>query len=584
MREAECDMQLHQSIPAHSSVISPLDISLEDGVVHHKKGISSEEMRGFSWLKPCQKKGSYLGQPGNSSQRGMHISLDAFPSPHGQLDYVKSNQQWSADLGSSLRENNLFSDQTTRLEDKYSMSDREWGESITENSKYVGQWSADDAGSSLLQNNLFFDKITRLEDRYYISDGEWMKNIPENSKDSGNLKSGASHVVPDCDPFNIIDNDEKLCLVSFFTSHGGIEKKRSHSLGYEKGHLVSFRNHNATGVGFDHLGKFSPFQDSSGTAEEEKVSHSSFEEKDNTHRPALSAISKCQENHDLDLSNGAKISLSCEEASLYEKIKLRPASDFWLTDSICSSPDIDWNLGKPQSLSTKSLKTDAHRCSSREHLPSVTGAGSRFSGLPEEVVVMNSVQNSSDDVFLARYSKTVLDYQGDFIPKKKEQYGSSPDQISFGKVGSSALLNDETCWSPSESSNWTDTKNCSKSAFRTSMQVQDEGSGKLWDEGGHQNSRPSKVHKERSRRSNSAPPFHKGKYKFSTLNDHLTKMADFTSHSPFVSKSAHEGVLPVLKHLILLQNVVVFGLVAADCISIHLFHIHVSRQMLMKFP
>ena len=502
-------MQLHQNTSYHSSVTRPFDICLEDSDIYHKKGISSEEMHRCSWLKPCRRKIGSLGKAGCSSQDRTRDALDAFGSPHAQLGRANRKQQCSENIGSSLVENNLFSDQNSSLEDRYGMFDRE------------------------MRNNI--------------------------SEDSGSLKKGASQILLNSYPFGTIENDENI-RVPGFNAHSKTEKERSHSLVYEGSHSASYTNHRGFDFGFDDLGNYSPFHDSGDAIEADKdcsMWHTHSQEKDDPYRPSVSLIRKCQESLELDVSsNGAMGSFSFEGALSNETIKLhdRLASDFWVSDSKCRFAELDRYLGTPQSLPVKTLRTDTQRCDSRGYMPSVTSAGCRYSDMPEELEILNSIRNSSDEVILARDTETELDYQYGFSPKRIVQCGSMSNQITFGKVRSSALFNDETGWSPSESSSMSNIGRYSKYSFQTSIETQDEGRGSLWHEVEVQNSRPSKVHKIRSRRSSSAPPFYRGRYRFSSLDDHLSTTAgnDSTLHHSYVSNINPEGVFAVL-------NLVLFG-------------------------
>ncbi|ONK64212.1 uncharacterized protein A4U43_C07F23300 [Asparagus officinalis] len=499
MKDAECDIKLHQNIPSNSSVTCPLDISLENIGTCHKKELPAEEMRRSSWLKPCQRNAGYLVHAGCSSQLRFNDSLANFGYPHAQLGYANSDKQCFAGVSSCLLKDNIISDQASSFGDRYGMSDR-----------------------------------------------ERRNNIPDVSEDSGSVQKRTVDISLNFHPFDIIDNVENIR----FPESCFAENERSHSPGYKMTHSKSYTNQRSLDVGFDSLVKFSPFYDIADNAEADNgfsVWHTQVLEKDSTCRPSTSVIGKCQENYDLEIpSNGRMDSFSCGEAPFYKKDKLDDAlvSDFLVDDPKSGFLQLDWCLDEPQ-LSAKKLKSDAQICDSRGCLPSFTRTSSGYSGSIENVEILNFLQDSSDDVFPAKYTKTELDFRFDFSPISNMQYPSLSNQNAFGKVSPFSLFNNETGWSPSESSNMTNAEIYSK--HQSSMQIQDEGYQSFRDELDLQNSRLSEVYKVRSKRSCSAPPFYEGKRRFSTINDHLTTTAEkgSTSHVPDVSNVKRETISPV---------------------------------------
>ncbi|KAF8405555.1 hypothetical protein HHK36_010462 [Tetracentron sinense] len=147
------------------------------------------------------------------------------------------------------------------------------------------------------------------------------------------------------------------------------------------------------------------------------------------------------------------------------------------------------------------------------------------------VFSFDPMQNSStaEDCPTSSYTNTTVDYNDYASPKsdicKFLHHGNHLDDFVFPKFGCFDKLTDETDWLCLDLCTTEQTDKCAVPAYFTPSPSYNIKNIDLWDQLGSQNCRQYHVPKGRTRRSHSAPPFYKGKSKFSPLFNRLTTTA-----------------------------------------------------------
>ncbi|CAL9125724.1 unnamed protein product [Musa textilis] len=525
--------QLHRN-SLNIPMATPLDLASEDTDAAQDQGKSKRDLHGFLMnLEPCQTDTDYFGEYNSlycSANNTVHL-LGSSPDNMSCLDidhYDNADDYYFGEYN-SLR-----------------CSANDAGhllESSPDNMSCLDIDHYENAGDYFLpQNHVILDPVPQFGKKNNILGSKWKNKCPERV---GNLSREAVKTANARDFLGVMINDHEVEFSSPFLKKLSKSGANSCSL-IKNDHCDSayYSRHSGYDVRIGQSGSDFFLHDNIDCMDAD-CSTENLDTRDTYTQELIDAsihsigvIRKCQTTKHLDVSSIDLVDpCSLDQGCSSKDKRLDSCLQDWEASSRCGSP-------YPCAWHARSLRTifdPANRSISEEKLMSVEGDGTWPLGITEvkDEYLSPTQRWSTWEPPSMICPANNLDDNCSLHPISNTDISYPSDEVAFENVCSSSKINDQISLFPSDILDISVTEKI----FNPELHAIEKDNvvvGSLCNEKEFQSQQLPLIYKERSR-SQSAPPFYKGKSKFSVLCGCRTSVVAKNSSSA-ISKDLSEAV------------------------------------------